>query len=107
MENLPPVHNPDNLTPEQIGAKDGWRLLRMDEEIPEDAQSMATHNYKTIIWAPVTEIGLKGNVFWSLPGLRTRKPDMDFKVRQAALDEKAFDEYAAADALLAARKAQP
>lgn len=30
-ENLDPDHNPANLTPEQYGAADGWRLLKRSE----------------------------------------------------------------------------
>lgn len=32
----PEFHNPDNLTPEQVGVKDGWRLLVRDEFINAD-----------------------------------------------------------------------
>ena len=28
-----PEHNPDNLTPEQVGVEDGWRLLRQSEVV--------------------------------------------------------------------------
>lgn len=32
------THNPDNLTPEQVGTQDGWRLLDRDELEPVDIE---------------------------------------------------------------------
>ena len=32
------IHNPQNLTPQQVGVADGWRLLYVGEEKPHDCQ---------------------------------------------------------------------
>lgn len=47
-----PDHNPDNLSPEQYGAADGWRLLKRSEVLPNTE------------WPELTEIELWDDEEW-------------------------------------------
>jgi hypothetical protein len=43
----PPLHNPDNLTPEQYGASEGWRLLYPNESpLPADAEKFSSKRWE-------------------------------------------------------------
>lgn len=68
----PALHNPDNLTPEQYGASDGWRLLYVGENITSDAQW--SDRWRPGGWSPALSIGQcvekTDGVAW-----RTRTPD--------------------------------
>lgn len=67
----PAIHNPDNLTPEQYGAADGWRLLYGCElnNLPLGAQV-----YKGRVWMTSLAVGRSGKAS-KLYAYRTRTPD--------------------------------
>lgn len=67
--NLGPFHNPDALTDEQIGTKDGWRLLRLGEAVPEDYEFWMGESWNKDGWS---EGKITGNE--SIPR-RTKRPD--------------------------------
>ena len=46
------VHNPEGLTPHQIGEADGWRCLYEGEPVPADAQW-----FDQMEWRPVRACG--------------------------------------------------
>jgi hypothetical protein len=63
----PEIHNPDNLTPEQYGASEGWRLLYVGELQPHDSQFFSPFR----IW----RYGSDGHHQCSYLTYRTRTPD--------------------------------
>jgi hypothetical protein len=45
-------HNPDNLTEEQVGVKDGWRLLDLDEIKSRKQRVAEAWNPALLMWYP-------------------------------------------------------
>lgn len=68
---IPPFHNPNNLTPEQYGASEGWRLLRVSERVPDDAQYFSVVQS---LWLGSDWEGAKINGSCSAYRTRTRDP---------------------------------
>lgn len=67
---IPPFHNPNNLTPEQYGASEGWRLLRVSE-LGKNASEVQFFSYTSWSWvscSPAAVIHDDGSY-------RTRAPD--------------------------------
>lgn len=69
MSTTPKIHNPDNLTPEQYGAAEGWRLLYIGEERPAD-----TEYWHQCRWGKSRIAGAEVDK-WDFTSLRTRTPD--------------------------------
>ena len=46
----PEWFNPDNLTPEQVGVSEGWRLLTVDEVSSESREYPETQWYRKGVW---------------------------------------------------------
>jgi len=56
------AHNPDNLTPEQVGVSDGWRLLDEDEITDAADQIGGIEAFELGAWASNAPHGYIGNV---------------------------------------------
>lgn len=65
---IPPFHNPNNLTPAQYGASDGWRLLRESEIVPPDGERLSFG----VNWVSSNQ---RGVTHAPLSTYRTRQPD--------------------------------
>lgn len=50
MPFIDPEHNPDNLTPKQVGVADGWRLLRKSE-IKDNRTTTPAHWWRNGGWS--------------------------------------------------------
>lgn len=70
-ENLDPDHNPDNLTPEQYGAADGWRLLKRSEAVGFECSEMDGWACKSEVWDACLDISKKSEL-WDRITYRTR-----------------------------------
>jgi hypothetical protein len=66
---IPPFHNPNNLTPSDYGASDGWRLLRVSELDAPPANAQFTSTISG--WFPNAESPIRSLRYT----YRTRQPD--------------------------------
>lgn len=70
-------HNPDNLTEEQVGVKDGWRLLDLDEIKPRKLSVAESWLENIKEWSPHYYSGSSRNITYRTKFSRSKLAALD------------------------------